>query len=76
MGHIGGTATVLEAAALLHHQRGDHQKAIRALAAAHEQRNRSGTAVPPELAGPLSQLKTQLQTAVGAGEFARHWRDH
>jgi predicted ATPase/DNA-binding SARP family transcriptional activator len=75
MGHIGGTATVLEAAALLHHQRGDRQKAIRALAAAHEQRTRSDTVVPPELSGPLSRLETQLRTVVGASEFARQWRD-
>ena len=73
MGHPGGTATVLEAAALLHHQRRDHRAAIQALAAAREQRTRSGTAVPPELAEPLHQLETQLRAAVGAGEFARHW---
>jgi len=74
MGHAGGTATVLETAALRHHQRGDHRAAIQALAAANEQRTRSGTAPPPELAGPLRELETQLQAAVGASEFARHWQ--
>jgi predicted ATPase/DNA-binding SARP family transcriptional activator len=76
MGHPGGTATVLESAALLHHQRHDHRAAIQALAAASEQRTRSGTAVPPELAEPLHHLETHLRAAVGAGEFARHWHDH
>jgi len=74
MGHAGGTATVLETAAFRHHQRGDRRAAIQALAAANEQRTRSGTAVPPELAGPLRRLETQLQAAVGASEFARHWQ--
>jgi predicted ATPase/DNA-binding SARP family transcriptional activator len=73
MGHTGGTATVLEAAALLHHQRGDDEAAMRALAAASERRTRSGTAVPPDLAGPVRRLETQLRAAVGAKEFAQHW---
>jgi hypothetical protein len=66
MGHAGGTATVLETAAFQHHQRGDHHAAIQALAAANEQRTRSGTAVPPELAGRLHRLETRLRAAVGA----------
>jgi predicted ATPase/DNA-binding SARP family transcriptional activator len=75
MGHTGGTATVLEAAALLHHQRGDDEVAMRALAAASERRTRSGTVVPPDLAGPVRQLETQLRAAIGAKEFASHWHD-
>ena len=75
MGHTGGTATVLEAAALLHHQRGDDEAAMRALAAASARRTRSGTAVPPDLAGPVRQLETQLRAAIGAKEFAQHWHD-
>ena len=75
MGHAGGTATVLETAALRHHQRGDHHAAIQALAAANEQRTRSGTAAPPELAEPLHRLETQLRATVGASEFTRHWQD-
>jgi hypothetical protein len=75
MGHTGGTATVLEAAALLHHQRGDDEAAMRALAAASERRTRSGTAVPADLAGPVGQLETQLRAAIGAKEFPSHWHD-
>ena len=58
--HLGGTASALEAMAVLDHDRGDRQRAAVHLAEARALRHRTGTEPPPILHDQLSRVARSL----------------
>ena len=58
--HLGGTASVLEAMAVLDHDRGDRQRAAESLAEARALRRRTGSAPSAALRDQLSRITRSL----------------
>jgi predicted ATPase len=58
--HLGGTASVLEAMAVLNHHRGDHQLAAANLGEARDLRRQTGTAPSAALRDQLSRVTESL----------------
>ena len=58
--HLGGTASVLEAMAVLDHDRGDHKQAELELAEATALRHRTGTTPSPALQVQLTRVVRAL----------------
>jgi ATP/maltotriose-dependent transcriptional regulator MalT len=58
--HLGGTASVLEAMAVLDHDRGDHQRAGLHLGEARALRRQTGTVPSPALRDQLSRVERSL----------------
>ncbi|HET6667061.1 MAG TPA: tetratricopeptide repeat protein, partial [Intrasporangium sp.] len=66
--HLGGTASALEAMAVLNHNRGDLPRAAAALGEAFALRRRTGTA-------PMAALRDQLSRVTHSlGQPNQHWQ--
>jgi hypothetical protein len=64
--HLGGTASVLEAMAVLDHDKGDYRRAAVELAEARALRSRTGTAPSPALHDQLSRVVRSLAVGLGS----------
>jgi hypothetical protein len=62
--HLGGTASVLEAMAVLSHDRGERQRAAANLEEAHALRRRTGTAPSAALRDQLSRVTQSLAGSI------------
>jgi hypothetical protein len=60
LGHLGGTASVLEAMAVLDHDRGDHHRAGLHLDDARALRHQTGTVPSPAMHDQLRRVERSL----------------